>query len=347
MLRIRTKQPTDESGRSITVSCYVSSLNEIMLDNCFKPRCFLRIEGKELKVIDAGVGSFPPKVVNSSSDPILDVLLGLAVNWVRHSVLVNVEGKLEGMVSARDLLSFLGGGGFYSIVEDRYEGDLFRALKYTEAKELSYTPPRVYAQEEFAHIVSVMLEKRVGAVAVLNEENVPVGLVSERHIINLFTCDYIGVKVSEIMSYPLAAVPPETPVIDALRLLVSRHIRRLPIIENKEIKGMVTIKDLIAFFSKPSTLNQLKNNKRDLVWAQPLNMLASKKVVTIDAERDVGEALQKMKRHGIGSLIVMVDDEPKAIVTERDIVTKLPKITGVEVFIDELEKTITAARIIR
>ena len=300
-----------------------------------------------MKVIDAGVGSFPPKVVNSSSDPVLDVLLGLAVNWVRHSVLVNVEGKLEGMVSARDLLSFLGGGGFYSIVEDRYEGDLFRALKYTEAKELSYTPPRVYAQEEFAHIVSVMLEKRVGAVAVLNEENVPVGLVSERHIINLFTCDYIGVKVSEIMSYPLAAVPPETPVIDALRLLVSRHIRRLPIIENKEIKGMVTIKDLIAFFSKPSTLNQLKNNKRDLVWAQPLNMLASKKVVTIDAERDVGEAIQKMKRHGIGSLIVMVDDEPKAIVTERDIVTKLPKITGVEVFIDELEKTITAARIIR
>jgi len=70
-------------------------------------------------------------------------------------------------------------------------------------------------------------------------------------------------------------------------------------------------------------------------------------VITIDAERDVGEALQKMKRHGIGSLIVTVDDEPKAIVTERDIVTKLPKITGVEVFIDELEKTITAARIIR
>lgn len=241
------------------------------------------------------------------------------------------------MVSARDLLSFLG-GGFYSVVEDRYEGGLFQALKNTEVEELGYTPPIIYAQEEFAHIVNEMLKRRMGAVAVLNEENVPLGLVSERHIINLFTCNYMGVKVSEIMSYPLAAVPPETPVINALRLLVSRHIRRLPIIENRKIKGRVTIKDLISFFSKPSTLNQLKNEKKDLVWAQPLNMLASKKVVTIDAERDVGEALQKMKRHGIGGLIVMVDGEPKAIITERDIVTKLPKTTRVEVFIDELEK---------
>ena len=55
-------------------------------------------------------------------------------------------------------------------------------------------------------------------------------------------------KAREIMNCPICYVPPETPVDQAIRKMLSMNIRRLPIMEEEKLIGIVTNHDLIQEF---------------------------------------------------------------------------------------------------
>ncbi len=300
-----------------------------------------------MRISEVRVGRYPPAVIVNAQDSALKVLRGLASEWVRHAVLVDERELLAGMVSARDVVSFLGGGAHYSIVEEEYEGDLYKALREVSASRLSYAAPYVSLSDDFARVIEVMLEKGVGAIAVVDESGKPVGVVSERHIVSLFADVTTNVSVSEVMTAPLLSARPSDPLVNAMRLMISRHIRRVPLLEGKEIAGILTIKDVVTFFASASTQARLAKEGVERVWSTPLSRLGSKTVVTVPARVDVGDALRVMRDKGVGSLVV-VDDagRPLGIFTERDVITKVVKLKGVEVFVDEIERVIVAARVV-
>ena len=57
-----------------------------------------------MRVCEVGIGRYPPAVVVREKDSVLRVLRGLADAWVRHAVLTDEDGRLAGMVSARDVV---------------------------------------------------------------------------------------------------------------------------------------------------------------------------------------------------------------------------------------------------
>lgn len=269
----------------------------------------------------------------------------MAAKRVRHCPLVDESGRLVGMVSARDLVDFLGGKRFREIVLERYGRDVFRALADTAAISLSYKPPFVYADSELREVVEEMLSKGVGALAVVDEENRLLGIVSERHVVSLFASIETHVKVKEVMTRDLVVLSPSDSLAECMRLMSEHRVRRVPLVSGGALKGIVTVKDVIGFLASESTLEALRAGRVDAVYSTPVAYFASKPVVTVSPEEDVGSAIQRMKEHGIGAVVVADGEKPLGILTERDLMSRLPRVKGVETFVDELRQVIYASRV--
>ena len=92
----------------------------------------------------------------------------------------------------------------------------------------------------------MMEDAKVGAIIVM-EENKPVGIVTDRDFaVKVAAHAYqISDPVKKIMSSPLVAIGPEESVWMTTELMYTKGIRKLPVIENDNVVGMVTATDLI------------------------------------------------------------------------------------------------------
>lgn len=92
-------------------------------------------------------------------------------------------------------------------------------------------------------------EKRIGALPVV-EAGAIVGIMSERDIIYCLRehgPDALEWPVSRAMTAPAITADLSTQVLTALALMTQRRIRHLPVVEGGEIRGIVSIGDLVKY----------------------------------------------------------------------------------------------------
>jgi len=95
--------------------------------------------------------------------------------------------------------------------------------------------------------LSLMAEKNIGAIVVLREGEV-VGVVSERDYarkVILIGKSSRETKVEEIMGTPVVTVSPEATVAECMALMTGRFLRHLPVVEEGELVGLVSIGDVV------------------------------------------------------------------------------------------------------
>ena len=90
-------------------------------------------------------------------------------------------------------------------------------------------------------------EKRIGALPVVEDGRIA-GIMSERDVIYCLRnhgADVLDWPVSRVMSSPAITIESSTDVLAALALMTQRRIRHLPVVDNGEIRGLVSIGDLV------------------------------------------------------------------------------------------------------
>jgi CBS domain-containing protein len=95
----------------------------------------------------------------------------------------------------------------------------------------------------------VMAEKGISSLIVLRDQD-PVGIVTERDFVKKICIKELNVsriKVNEIMSKIRTFADPETPIEVAVQRMVNHKIRRLPIMENNKVVGIITVTDLAKY----------------------------------------------------------------------------------------------------
>lgn len=97
----------------------------------------------------------------------------------------------------------------------------------------------------------LMSQSDVGDLVVV-ENNTPVGIVTERDFVRrvLAVGKSTSTKVSEIMSTPLRVIDPEAPIKEAARRMVNKGIRRLVVIKDNKLVGIVTTTDFARHLGK-------------------------------------------------------------------------------------------------
>lgn len=96
--------------------------------------------------------------------------------------------------------------------------------------------------------LEAMAEKRVGALLVVDEEGNLAGIISERdYARKVVLLDRISksTEVREIMTAELHTVTLHTTVADCMSMMTERRIRHLPVIENDQLVGIVSIGDIV------------------------------------------------------------------------------------------------------
>lgn len=97
--------------------------------------------------------------------------------------------------------------------------------------------------------LELMVEKNVGALLVL-EDNRLMGIFTERDYARKVILKGKASKetlIREIMTEDPTVVSPENTIEECMRLMTNKYIRHLPVVENGELKGIVSIGDVVKF----------------------------------------------------------------------------------------------------
>jgi CBS domain-containing protein len=100
--------------------------------------------------------------------------------------------------------------------------------------------------------VKQMVAANVGSLLVTDDGEIA-GVVTERDFLRSVAGDDgsdSGASVREIMSSPLVVVTPQTSVDECMALMTNRRIRHVPVVDDGEVTGIVSIGDVVKFKSR-------------------------------------------------------------------------------------------------
>lgn len=114
-------------------------------------------------------------------------------------------------------------------------------------KEEVYTIASDSAVKEAAKILS---EHHIGALLVTDSQSPSInyiGIISEHDIIRQCCCDknLDNVKVGEIMTRDMIVATVEDDVEYVMKIMSRHHIRHIPIIEDSQIAGLLSMSDIV------------------------------------------------------------------------------------------------------
>src|SRR5713226_7379182 len=85
---------------------------------------------------------------------------------------------------------------------------------------------------------SLLSQKRISGAPVIDDKGKMIGILTEADIIS--KVDREGLKVREIMSRNITAVTEETPVDEIALIMSERKIKRVPVMRNDKLVGIVS-----------------------------------------------------------------------------------------------------------
>lgn len=106
--------------------------------------------------------------------------------------------------------------------------------------------------------VKKMNKFQIGSVIVTNNGR-PVGIITERNILQRIVepcLDPAMVRAKDIMSSPLITIDANAAIEEAAQIMARRHIKKLPIIEDDRVVGIVSTSDIVR--TSPTQLSILE-----------------------------------------------------------------------------------------
>jgi CBS domain-containing protein len=226
--------------------------------------------------------------------------------------------RLRGVVTASDIVDYLGGGSKYQIIHRDYSGNFFKAINDPVKRIMTRKVISVQTSAKISEAIDVMVARNVGGLPIIDNESRVQAIVTERDILTIFRGMIRGAKVSDVMSLNVISGLPETPILDAEKIMIGNGFRRLPLLSNDKLVGIVTVMDILRFFGSGTVFQHLRSGTLNQVLQTPLSTIAVKDVVTVDSDMDIGEAAQLMWDRNLGALPVTEDEKLVGIITERD-----------------------------
>jgi CBS-domain-containing membrane protein len=147
------------------------------------------------------------------------------------------------------------------------------AVKVTTVKNvMSSSVVAVRENADFKAMVTAMRSRRISAFPVIDSFSRVLGVVSEADLLLKETVPALpqgairlawrlkdrskaaGVTAAEVMTKPAVTIDEDAPVAAAARLMQSRKVKRLPVVDdNGRLRGIITRTDVLSVFERPDT----------------------------------------------------------------------------------------------
>lgn len=166
--------------------------------------------------------------------------------------------------------------------------------------------------ETMASAANQMAANNVSSLVVVEKDAV-VGIITEKDFLDKVISNgkcAAEVAVRDVMSSPVVSVSPAITVLEAGHIAEQRHVKRLPVIDDTGLVGIVTQTDLIRVLTSYG------------MWRDVAEIM-TKSVATVQRDAMVAEAASTMAARGISGIVVMQADKVAGMLTERDILKRV------------------------
>ena len=104
----------------------------------------------------------------------------------------------------------------------------------------------------------LMSNKAVGCLVVI-VKGFPVGIITERDMVKRVVAKRgsLDQKVTEVMTKTLVTVEPNTSLKDAARVMSNNNVRRLPVLKDNKLVGIVVATDFVRNVGKKTTTEEI------------------------------------------------------------------------------------------
>ena len=120
-----------------------------------------------------------------------------------------------------------------------------------------------YNDEKTALDAATILREKEISFLVIMKESKPIGIVSERDIVKKIAAeDLVASKISleSIMSKKFRWVEPDTSIEDAVQKMLNNNIRRLIVLEDENLVGVITQTNMTEFLRSKLLINSTIEN---------------------------------------------------------------------------------------
>ena len=223
--------------------------------------------------------------------------------------------ELVGIISERDIANKLGSSKYESMPASRLH------ISSVMIKDVLTVPETMQLDD----VAKLMLDNGIGSVPVMDDDKM-VGIVSKADFVTLAVgIAFNKITVKEIMTKDLTVVSPTERLVHARRLMIESKVGRLPVVDDENILGMVTSKDLMRAFIDFRKKVPEKYQKSQIKDVLVEDIMSSNPVVT-SKDATISEVAQIMMETGYNGLPVVEDDKVVGIITQTDILRLIQKL---------------------
>ena len=118
---------------------------------------------------------------------------------------------------------------------------------------MTHNPRTVSPQDSIQSAARIMRDEDTGVVPVVDNGK-PVGVITDRDIVVRAVAEgsQLNRPVRDIVTNELVAATPDMSVSEATELMSAHQVRRLPVVENNRLVGIVSIGDIAVKEGKDS-----------------------------------------------------------------------------------------------
>ncbi|MBN2518071.1 MAG: CBS domain-containing protein [Candidatus Altiarchaeota archaeon] len=255
---------------------------------------------------------YPTSTIKQASKVIVD-------NGLRRLPVVNPgTRRLAGILSTMDFVDFFGGGDKFNILQKDYKGNFLSAINSSVSKIMTENVVNVKDSESVEDVAQLMLKEGVGGCPVVDSNGVVIAIVSERDFIKHISGMKFGLTAGDVMTKRVITVTPGTSIKDAARIMVKNSLRRLPVLSEDKLVGVLRTYELLKFiggngFAKFHTADV------EAILGEKVSNVMNVALITVTKDQDIGDVAALMSSKRFGGFPVEERGRIIGLITEKDI----------------------------
>ncbi len=222
-------------------------------------------------------------------------------------VVLNSKGKYAGVIAHR------------WIIRSRY------SPATTKVETLMRPAPTLTLEDKLSKVAKLMITSGINQLPVFTGDKLE-GIVTDDAVIQEAVIGNWGnSKVEEMMTKKPFLIEENESVGAILSLFREHNISHTPIVKDGMLVGIVSIKDIITGIFQPrqrQTVGDITGEKVPVLSISAKGIM-TKPVITVLPENTLKDAVKKMKKFNISSVVITSKGRPTGILTKRDLLEPL------------------------
>ena len=222
-------------------------------------------------------------------------------------VVLNSKGKYAGVIAHR------------WIVRSRYNPAT------TKVESLMRSAPTVSPEDSLSKVAKLMITSGISQLPVFSGAKLA-GIVTDDAVIQGAVVGKWGsTKVEDVMTKKPFLIEEDASAGAVLSLFREHGISHVPVVRDGSLVGIISIKDVITGIFQPrqrQTVGDIAGEKVPVLSISAKGIM-TKPVITLLPENSLKDAVEKMQRFNISSVVVVIKGRPAGILTKRDLLEPL------------------------